>query len=656
MPHKLLFLDFETVYDNDYTLKKQTPPEYILDPRFECIGCAAREDDGGSYGTSRWIDGPDFAAYIGGIEPATTTTVTFNALFDNCILAWRYGFIPSRMVCTMRLSVALRGHLLPSYSLAAVGKLLGVGTKGTTIESVRGKRRQDIIAAPDNLWQRFQAYANNDNEMNAAIFYKLLPELPTSERKIMDRVLRCAVEPAFMIDTQMLREHLDALKEDKQELLRRASGAEPYDGTNAFDLGDSDQIEAGLRRFIGELRSADEFKALLEARGVDIEYKTSPSDPLRSIPAFAKTDEFMADLQEHEDPIVQALASARLGVRSTIEETRGRRMLSIAELSWPEFYRGGNFPIPLRYSGAHTHRLSGDWKINMQNLPAGRGSALTKLRKALIAKLSYKVVVADLAQIEARINAWLCGQTNLLEQFATGQDPYAILASDIFGFPVNRKVHIIEGFIGKGGILGCGFQCGHEKLYNMVIRDARKFEMDMASLLKVWTPELSERTVLAYRARNKAIVDKWYRLGDILKTAWCGLSGPVRFGPVIISEGCVEGPGGLKMRYKVDSTDPSELRYIYGRRSYKIYGGKFLENIVQFLARIVVMHAALRLWDRGYKFKLQAHDELAFIVPDAGVPECERVVMEEMCRRPSWAKDLPLKAEVGHGQTYGDAK
>ena len=654
MTHRLMFLDFETYYGDDYTLKTMAPPNYILDPRFECIGCSVREDAGTTKGTSHWIDGPDFPAFISQYDPRETTTVTFNALFDNCILAWRYGFVPARMLCTMRLSVALRGHLLPSYSLAKVGSVLGVGTKGTTIESVRGKHRQDIIAAGD-LWPRFQAYANNDNDMNAAIFYKLLPEFPASERRVMDRVLRCAVEPGFMIDTVMLREHLEQLKEDKRELLRKAAGYED-NGIAAFDLGDNDQIEAGLRKFVGELRSADKFKALLEERGVDIEYKVSPSDETKQIPAFAKTDEFMAELQEHEDPIVQALASARLGVRSTIEETRGARMLSIAELSWPEFYRGGNFPIPLRYAGAHTHRLSGDWKINMQNLPAGRGSAVTKLRKALVAPPGHKVVAGDLAQIEARINAWFCGQTDLLEQFALDKDPYSILASDIFGFTVDKKVHLIERFIGKGGILGCGFMCGHKKLYNMVIRDARKFEMDMAKLLAVWTPELAERTVGAYRTRNKSIMNMWYTLGRVLESAWCGLSGPIKVGPVEVGEGYVKGPSDLIMRYQVTNTDKTDLRYVYGKRSYHMYGGKFLENIVQFLARIVVMHAALRLWDRGYKFKLQSHDELVFIVSDAQVPEAMRVIKEEMERRPSWAKDLPLKSEVGFGQTYGDAK
>ena len=105
---RLLFLDFETYYADDYTLKKQTPPEYILDPRFECIGCAVKFDNE----QSRWVDGPDFASFISTVDPATTTTVTFNALFDNCILAWKYGFVPARMVCTMRLAVCTTRSLV----------------------------------------------------------------------------------------------------------------------------------------------------------------------------------------------------------------------------------------------------------------------------------------------------------------------------------------------------------------------------------------------------------------------------------------------------------------------------------------------------------------------------------------------------------------
>lgn len=652
--HTLLFYDFESYYDTEYSLKKMAPPNYILDPRWETIGCAFRAE---GEAQSQFVDGPDVAAYLRQYDPSRTTTVAFNALFDNCILAWKYGFVPARIVCTMRMAVALRGHLLPSHSLAKVGAFLGVGTKGTTIENARGKHRADLMADV-GLWRAYQAYANNDNDMNRGIFYKLMPEFPTAERRIMDRVLRCAIEPKFVVDTQMLTDHLADLKADKIKMLRLAAGLQEEDPDQpGLTLGDEAQLEIALAAFAKTVRSNGQFQKLLEDRGVDIEYKQSTSDPERKIPAFAKTDDFMAKLQEHEDPAVQALAGARLGLRSTIEESRGTRIRDVSQLPWPVTVTG-NLPVPLKYAGAHTHRLSGDWLMNLQNLPAGRGTNKSKLRKALKALNGHKVVVADKSQIECRINGWLCGQTDLLAIFAANGDPYSVLASSIFEFAVDKNIHKTERFIGKSGVLGLGFGCGPDKFYNMVVRAARTLGMDVRELLKIWSPELAEKSVRIYRTKNTAIAAAWRQLDNIIQTAWIGNTNPVKFGPCVIGHGYVEGPGGLRMNYGSPGFDGEEHEYFYtyGRYRHKMYGSKFLENIVQFLARINTMHDALRISDRGYQFVLQSHDELAFIVPEDQAQACLDVALEEMRRPPSWAKNLPLNAEGNFGNSYGDAK
>lgn len=646
----LLFLDFETHYSDDYTLKKLTPPQYIFDPRYETIGCSAAVDDEVPY----WVDGPDFPKFIARFKPEDTQTVTFNALFDNCILAWVYGFIPSRMYCAMRMAAALRGHMLPSVSLKSVAKALDLGAKTDVILNVKGMRRTEIMNDPP-LWRAFQAYANNDNELSRRIFATLLPEFPASERRIMDRVLRCAVEPEFVVDTQMLQDHLRDLDEAKAEAMIDAGAQTTMDATDR---------DTKLEAFAQTLRSNVQFEAILKAHGIEIAYKPSNTDPTRQIPAFAKTDEFMAELQEHEDPVIQALAGARLGLRSTIERTRGEKIFQIASLPWAQSpYRGGNMPIPLRYSGAHTHRLSGEWKINMQNLPAGRDKARpSKLRKSLKAKPGYKVLVADLSQIECRIAAWLCGETDLLDQFANKKDPYMILGEKIFGMPPgtgNKKVHELERFIGKSGVLGLGFGCGDTKFFNMVLRAARGMKMDMTKLLAVWTPVLAKKSVDTYRHANPNIKRSWARLQDALDTAWCGATGPVSWGPnnvVEIGHGYVRLPNAMKLQYIPGRDADGEHTYRYGKKVHRMYGPKFLENIVQALARIVVMNAALRLWDRGYRFKLQAHDELAFIVREADAENAKAIVLEEMRRRPSWAPDLPLDAEANYGDSYGDAK
>lgn len=638
----ILFLDFETYYDSEYSLSKLAPPNYILDPRYETIGCAVRVE---GEGASQWIDGPDLSKYLARFNPATTTTVSFNALFDSCILAWRYNFVPGRMVCTMRLAVALRGHLLPSHSLAKVGALLGVGDKGTILESARGKRRADLVGNPE-YWRAYQAYACNDNDMNRAIFLKLIPELPAAERRVMDMVLRCGVVPKFVCDADLLTGHLADLKEMQAQLL--------IDAGAKTTMNAPDRAER-LEEFARELRSNIKFEAVLRSKGVEIEYKSNTADT-GQIPAFAKTDEFMNKLQNSDDPEVQALAAARLGLRSTIEQTRGERLLGIAKLNWPSYCRG-NMPMPLKYGAAHTHRLGGDWLINPQNLPSGRGGKVSKLRKSLKAPPGHKVVVADKAQIEARINAYICGEETLLQLFRDKADPYAFMASRIFGYPINKINHPVERFVGKTAVLGLGYGCGADRFYNMVVAMARNLGMELPG--HIWQPHMAQRAVNIYRKANPGIVATWKKLDSILRTTWAtGIPALQQFGPVTIGKGFVEGPGGLCMNYanpRLD-TDTLEFMFDYAGRTHKIYGAKLLENIVQFLARINTMHDALRISDRGFSFQLQSHDELVWVVPDAKVDLCLKTALHEMRRPPSWAPELPLDAEGSFGQSYGDAK
>lgn len=650
----LLGFDFESFYSTEYSLTRMDPPCYILDPQWETIGCSFKEGNAPAF----FVDGPDVGKYLAGHTPEKTTTYAFNALFDNCIAAWHYGFIPVRMLCTMRLAVATRGHLLSTgQSLRSVARILKLGEKGTTIENARGMHRADLMANP-GLWRAYQAYANNDNELNSDILNTLLPELPQAERRVMDRVIRCAVQPRFMVDTQMLRDHLVDLVEEKAQML--------IDAGAPTTMVDPDRANK-LDEFAKTLRSNTKFQEVLEAHGVEVQFKTSLTNSELQIPAFAKTDDFMAELQEHPDPDVQALAAARLGQRSTIEQTRGERLLRIAELNW-QTYRDGNtrpagggvMPIPLKYAAAHTHRLGGDWKMNAQNLPSGRGLQKSKLRKSLKAPPGYKVVVADKSQIECRINAMICGQHDLVELFRNKGDPYSALGSHIFERPVDKKTDGgIPRFIGKGGELGLGFGCGDAKFYTMVVRQARTLGMDMKVLLQTWTPDLAFKSVRVYRTTHAPICSTWEHLKSILGTAWLGVTGPVRWGPVVIGHGYVEGPGGLKMQYANPRRDPEdgELYYDYGRRTYRMYGPKFLENIVQFLARIDTMNDALRIGDRtGIPFCMQSHDELAWIVPEADAQAHLDICLEEMRRPPSWLPGIPLDAEGGIGDSYGDAK
>jgi DNA polymerase len=235
-------------------------------------------------------------------------------------------------------------------------------------------------------------------------------------------------------------------------------------------------------------------------------------------------------------------------------------------------------------------------------------------------------------------------------------DPYAKLAEEIFGYPVDRKVQKVEGFIGKTGILGLGYGCGVDKFFRMVAIMARGMGVDLGD---IWTHELADKAVQTYRKVNAPIPTSWRYLDRVVHNQFLIKSmAPAPFGPVSISYGRVTGPNGLSMFYANPHllVETGSVLYNYGRSVHGIYGAKMLENIVQFLARVIVMNAALRIADHGHNFVLQAHDELVYIVPDEEVDKVKKLVHTEMIRPPAWAPDLPLTADVGCGQSYGEAK
>lgn len=637
---RLLFLDFETYYDADYSLRKMPTPNYILDDRWETIMCSVAEGKE----KARIIDGPDFEKFIAGYDPATTATVTFNSLFDNSILAWRYGFVPHLMFDAMGMARALRGHILSGASLEVVAKTLKVGQKLHTVHDVKGMRRQDIVY--NGLWPAYCDYCRQDTDLMSGIFWQLLPEFPRSEWRVMDLVIRCAVEPRFMLDTDLLRRHLATTRANKETLLQ----------------------QAGVQK--DDLMSTAKFTKMLQDRGITVELKQSPTlnkdGTPRMIPAFAKTDSFMEELCADSDPVVAAMAAARLGHKSTLEETRCEKLLSIAELPWhkcklpivQQQVQAGQtninlIPIPLRYGAAHTHRLAGDWGMNMQNMPRG-----SNLRKAIMSMPGYSVITADLAQIEARLVAWICQALALLKNFRDydqklGPDPYSIFATAVFGFVVDKDLHPVHRFIGKTGVLGLGYGCGAEHFFEMVGKLARAMKVDLTAVN--FTEQLALTTVRTYRNINNTIPRGWKTLDGLLQASWL-MGAPGNFGPLTFSHGQVMGPNGLAMRYLPARTADGELGYRHGKKVAKMYGAKMMENLIQFLARIIIMNVALRLEGRGLRFALQAHDELVFIVRDEDVITAKAIIHQEMTRAPSWARDLPLEASVGVGKSYGAAK
>lgn len=130
---KILFLDIETLYSDEYSLKRMSPAEYILDPRFRLNGCAFKE---GMFGKPFWLDGDQVPAYLHGLDTSNLLACSHNYLFDGCALAWHYGFVPKLACCTLSVSRATINYKLTSLSLESVARELGLGVKGKAHSSM----------------------------------------------------------------------------------------------------------------------------------------------------------------------------------------------------------------------------------------------------------------------------------------------------------------------------------------------------------------------------------------------------------------------------------------------------------------------------------------------------------------------------------------
>ncbi len=421
---EVLTLDFETYYDKEYSLTKLTTEEYVRDPRFEVIMVGLRWPDG----RIEVIDGThlEIKHRFDEIEWGRYAVLCHNTMFDAAILAWRFGVNPAAWLDTLSMGRAMFGSR--NNSLASLAKRYGLEDKGTTVQNMMGRRRATLSPAE---FQQYAEYCLLDVELCHQLWQLMSTgwynpsegdnrgPFPLQELKLIDLHIRMFTEPMLRLNLPKLETHLQEVLTQKAALMERVT----VDKT--------------------ELMSNARFAVLLEGLGVEVPTKISPTTGKQTF-AFAKTDPGMKALLEHESPEVQALAAARLGVKSTLEETRTQRFIDIAK-------RGLWLPVPLKYSAAKSHRSGGFDRVNLQNLPS-RGNV--GLKECIEAPPGWVIINCDSSNIEARMLAWWAGQDDLVQDFANGVDVYCKLASTIFGRTIT-KADTKERFLGKTVVLGC---------------------------------------------------------------------------------------------------------------------------------------------------------------------------------------------------------
>ena len=437
---------------------------------------------------------------------------------------------------------AYRGRI----AIKALAKKFALGEKGDDTKWANGMRLEDFT--PEQL-AKYGAYCCNDVRL-AYLLFQILKQYSTpQEMYIIDVLIRMFTDPVLDLDTGVLTDHLASVRANKIKLMS--------------------QIDSQVDRAM--LRSDPQFAKILESFGVDPPTKINKKGEEKF--AFAKTDEAFKELQEHPDARVQCLVAARLGIKTTLEETRTEAFLGVASR--------GKLPILINYYGGHTGRGSGGDKINPQNMT--RGGAL---RRSVLAPAGHLIVTGDSTQIEARDLAWYAGEFELVADFRQGVDTYCKFASDVYEMEIT-KAHVNERFLGKTCILGLGYMTGHKKLRRTLAVGKNPVKIDEAE---------AKRIVKLYRSRFSMIVNLWDLADDALDTMVRGYE--CEFGvhmKLHCSQEGIDLPNGMMLRYPNLRRTRHGIVYDSRRGPVSLYGGKMVENVIQALARIIVFNQKAKM-------------------------------------------------------------
>lgn len=633
----IITIDFESFWSVTHSLTKMSPIEYVMHKDTEIQSVAIKVNNE----ATQVYFGAEIRLALNTIDWNNAWVIGHNMSgFDSMILAWRYGINPKMWGCTLAMARPLHAKDVGG-SLKSLVAHYGLGVKDNMALMITKGRY--LAEFSDEEIAAMREYNKEDVELCYRLFKKLAKHTSKRELKLIDMTIRMLTEYKFKADIPLLQNTLIAEVERKRVMVLKL--AEMLD---LFQEGMSeDEVSESVRR---SLASASKFGDILNLQGVETPMKQSPANPAKEIPALAKTDEAFIALQEHDNPIVVAAAEARLGIKSTLLETRIAKFITAAG------YCDGYIPVPLRYYGADTTgRWSGE-QYNPQNLPRiGKEPKLSDaLRNSLMAPKGSKVVVADLSGIELRVNMFLWKVPYAMELFKADPekaDLYRYFAANDLYEIEEAAVTAEQRQVGKVSHLGLGFGSG-SVTFKAVAKTMGGVILDDTE---------SKATVDKYRLAHPEIVKGWKICNSAILDMYMGNEHPIdSWGLCSTIKDGIKTPQGM-IRYpglhKETVNGKSEWWYGTGRSRARLYGPKMVENIVQHLAREVVADNTLEIKEvTGYSPALLVHDEWVGIVPNKEAEKVLAQVQQIMRTPPKWWPELATWSEGDLADTYGAAK
>lgn len=649
-------IDFETYSSVDIT--EQGRHNHVTAPDSDILMMSYKVD---TAQTKLWLPGEHLPSFMA----EDFTLNAFNAQFEHLVwntIGVKYGFPPTP-INKFNDIMALCGRYGLPQSLGDACAVLNLPAQKDT----DGKRLIKLFCSGkkgsgwkyDIEWEKFKQYCMQDTEATYQLM-KALPADSLSEKEYGVWLLSCKTNsigiPVDIQEAEQIIKVVDSYTAGQFELLPELTGG-----------------------VVTKITQVARLKTWLNSRGVLVNDCTA-----KTIEAIVTNKALPIDVRT----VAEMRASMGL---SSIGKYRRIRNLS----------HKGRVRDNQRYYGAHTGRFTG-MGFQLLNLPraavADPEAEIAKffngrifeeapvliarsLVRSMIKAPSGKCIgAADYASIEYVVLEWLSGNYTALKRYSEGLDPYIDQASELFKVPYD-KVSKDQRQFGKIIVLGCGYGLGKKGL---IMNAEKQWNLTI-------TEEESELMVKSYRLLHKPVQQTWYNL---LKCAVTAVQCPGKaFSTNKCTFKCIHDrnrrlwltlllPSGRTMYYAEPQVVPGtyDLSIIHKginpeTKQYshlELIPGRLTENIVQALARDILIHGLEALNREGFTIIGSIYDEVIvevdydvngrYIINDEGEakapfefePNCKQLnrFTDLMCEKEEWSKDIPLSAVGFFGPRY----
>lgn len=632
---KRMNIDIETYSEAD--LSKSGVYKYVDAPGFEVLlfGYSA---DGGPVKVISLAEGEELPQKIKeALLDDTVLKFAFNAQFERVCLEKYLGvhLAPDAWRCTMVASLYLG---LPG-SLAQVGAVLGVEKKkletGKDLikffsvpckpTKTNGGRTRNLPEHDREKWQQFITYNARDVETEMDIMEKVVrfpvPDFLWKQYAQDQRINDLGIE----LDMALVTQAIKCDEESRERYLKRAQELTGLENPN----------------------SPIQLKEWILSNGVEMETLTKA--------------EVASVMETATGPVKEVLELRQLLSKSSVKKYVAMETCRCSD---------GRAHGLLQFYGANrTGRWAGRL-VQVQNLPQNHipdlavarnliksgcfeavellydsiPDTLSQLiRTAFVPREGCKFMVADFSAIEARVIAWLAGESWRQEVFRNNGDIYCASASQMFGVPVEK--HGVNGELrqkGKIAELALGYGGGVGAMISMGAIDMGLAEEELQPIVDSW------------RQSNPAIVKLWWdvhrcvikAVKDKQPQTYKCLTFEYQSGMLFIGL-----PSGRRLAYAKPSVyrndyDRDEIAYMGVDATKKwgkidSYGPKFVENIIQAMSRDILAEAMARMEAAGYDIVMHVHDEAVIEAPRDAVLEDACQIMS---KAPDWTPGLILNA------------